>query len=221
MDSGDPQAKPMQKRRFLVIGSLVGLFFFICLLISGLFLWNNLNGRPRLAPEADQVLSAQVGLPFQALIPAYLPAHFDREKVEIQLDQTGPGGEPMLQLSYPTPKGNRWCCKSGCPKMKRKSIPAPFNASCVCVARAMSAPPRWASKSVRCVWQSSSRRSNLLTYEQLQLRAGYDWARCQPAGLFQDGRSAGDIQPAARRWKFRSTPTGCPGSDPGGDSRWV
>ncbi len=52
--------------------------------------------------------SVQADMPFQILIPAYLPPEFDREKMEITVNQSGPGGEPMVQLAYPTAHG-------GCP----------------------------------------------------------------------------------------------------------
>ncbi len=52
------------------------------------------------APEAPQILAAQAAMPFQILIPAYLPPEFDRPNVEIDTAQTGPGGEPMVQLTY-------------------------------------------------------------------------------------------------------------------------
>ena len=44
-------------------------------------------------------------MPFQIIIPSYLPQDFDRENVEIVADQAGPGGEPMVQLAYATKKG--------------------------------------------------------------------------------------------------------------------
>jgi hypothetical protein len=44
-------------------------------------------------------------MPFQILIPAYLPPEFEREKMEINVDQGGPGGEPMVQLAYRTTQG--------------------------------------------------------------------------------------------------------------------
>ena len=49
--------------------------------------------------------SAQAELPFQVLIPAYLPKFFNREKMEIITDQPGPNGEKMIQLIYSTRKG--------------------------------------------------------------------------------------------------------------------
>jgi hypothetical protein len=57
------------------------------------------------APEAEQVLALQAQMPFQILIPAYLPKGFDRERVEITVDELGPGGEPMVLLAYHDKKG--------------------------------------------------------------------------------------------------------------------
>jgi hypothetical protein len=44
-------------------------------------------------------------MPFQILIPGFLPKAFDRASVQIQIDQEGPGGEPMVQLTYTSRKG--------------------------------------------------------------------------------------------------------------------
>ncbi|OGO28263.1 MAG: hypothetical protein A2136_00315 [Chloroflexi bacterium RBG_16_54_11] len=54
------------------------------------------------APEAQKVLDVQANMPFQVLIPAYLPRQFDRAAMEIDVNQSGPGGEPMVQLTYRT-----------------------------------------------------------------------------------------------------------------------
>jgi len=56
----------------------------------------------REAPEAQKILDAQADMPFQILIPAYLPKAFDRAGMELSVHQTGPGGEPMVQLTYRT-----------------------------------------------------------------------------------------------------------------------
>ncbi len=86
-------------------GLLTGLYILIPLLLAGSF-WFSLSA-PKLhaAPEAERVLEAQAEMPFQILIPAYLPKLFDREKVEIIADQPGPNGEKMIQLIYSTRKG--------------------------------------------------------------------------------------------------------------------
>jgi hypothetical protein len=57
------------------------------------------------APEAEKVLAVQSQMPFQIMIPSYLPKGFDREQLEITVDQAGPGGEPMVQLAYHTKNG--------------------------------------------------------------------------------------------------------------------
>ena len=57
------------------------------------------------APEADKVLSEQANMPFQILIPGFLPKEFDRASVDVQVNQSGPGGEPMVQLTYTSRKG--------------------------------------------------------------------------------------------------------------------
>jgi hypothetical protein len=57
------------------------------------------------APEAAKVLAVQSRLPFQIMIPAYLPKDFDRAQVGIKVDTTGPGGEPMVELTYRTGAG--------------------------------------------------------------------------------------------------------------------
>ncbi len=48
------------------------------------------------APEAARVLEAQARLPFQILIPAYLPSGFDRANVKIQPSATS----PAVELEY-------------------------------------------------------------------------------------------------------------------------
>ena len=60
---------------------------------------------PTEAPEAQKVLDVQAGMPFQILIPAYLPKAFERAGMEIDVQQSGPSGEPMVELTYRTRKG--------------------------------------------------------------------------------------------------------------------
>jgi hypothetical protein len=90
------------RMRWLFIGGLLaGL-----VLIVGV--WWVTMGRaeePEEAPEAEKVLAVQAGMPFQVLIPAYLPKGFDRANMEIDVSQAGPGGEPQAKLTYRTPKG--------------------------------------------------------------------------------------------------------------------
>jgi hypothetical protein len=61
---------------------------------------------PQDPPEADKVLAAQADTKnFGILIPAYLPKGFDRESVEVTVNQNGPAGEPAVDLVYRSPKG--------------------------------------------------------------------------------------------------------------------
>ena len=71
------------------------------LAISGFTLLRGSFSDPKEAPEAQLILDAQAGLPFQVLIPAYLPAGFKRTQVHVDPHLTGPGGEPMIQIRYP------------------------------------------------------------------------------------------------------------------------
>jgi hypothetical protein len=54
------------------------------------------------APEAAKVLAVQSKMPFQIMIPAYLPPEFDRAHVEVHVQKAGPSGEPMAELTYGT-----------------------------------------------------------------------------------------------------------------------
>ena len=63
------------------------------------------GARATTAPEADKVLAVQSQMPFQIMVPSYLPKEFDRKNVEITVNLAGPGGEPMVQLAYRTKKG--------------------------------------------------------------------------------------------------------------------
>ncbi len=88
------------------IGSIAGALVTLGLAVVG-YLWlRNTATRPREAPELEKILAAQAQLPFQVLIPAYLPAAFDRRKVEINTGRAGPQGQPMIELVYPTRRGN-------------------------------------------------------------------------------------------------------------------
>ncbi len=88
--------------------ALVGGIFIVCigLLFAGYLLLRNRLTQPREAPEAEIVLNAQVEMPFQVLIPAYLPKSFLRERAQVNIDQVGPQGEPMVELIYPTRHGD-------------------------------------------------------------------------------------------------------------------
>jgi hypothetical protein len=160
------QTRPRRTRRYLLIGWLCGMFLFVSLLVCG-FVWlKNSASQPRLAPEAEQVLQAQTGLPFQALIPAYLPAHFNRQKVEIRLDQKGAGGEPMLQLVYPTPKGNTLVLQEWLPD-ESQAVSTTLPCTCYCMAMQPAGSSNLGVEvgPLRVAIKLSA--ANLLTYEQL------------------------------------------------------
>ncbi|MBI4785501.1 MAG: cupredoxin domain-containing protein [Chloroflexi bacterium] len=55
------------------------------------------------APEAARILAAQAGLPFQVLIPAYLPSGLDRANVKIQVSPPSSGRGPTVELEYRGP----------------------------------------------------------------------------------------------------------------------
>ena len=104
MLNGMPSVSP-KKSNPLPKGLFVGGFILLFILLIGV-LWLMLRtSKPREAPEAERVLQVQASLPFQVLIPAYLPKNFNRGKVQINTDQTGPFGEAMVQLIYSTRQG--------------------------------------------------------------------------------------------------------------------
>lgn len=100
--STSSRARPGINRRWLIgIGLIAGL-----LVAAGV--WWAVQARssmPKEAPEAPKVLSLQTNMPFQILIPAYLPPQFDRQNADIKINTLGPGGEPMVEITYPTPEG--------------------------------------------------------------------------------------------------------------------
>lgn len=74
----------------------------VMLAFLGVWLLNSQTPASAEAPEANKILDVQANMPFQIMIPAYLPRRFDRAGVQINLSQSGPGGEPMVQLAYRT-----------------------------------------------------------------------------------------------------------------------
>jgi hypothetical protein len=117
------KAKPTKikssiQRFLLLVSVLVGLG-----LIAGI--WLVVQGRaetPREAPEAQKVLDVQANMPFQILIPAYLPEQFIREEMEIDVTQAGPGGEPMVLLTYRTRQGQTMYLKEWVPVNPDKEV---------------------------------------------------------------------------------------------------
>jgi hypothetical protein len=89
----------------LAMPTIVGAAFVALAVLSVAFMTGCGKTQATHAPEAEKVLAVQSGMPFQIMIPSFLPKAFDRTKVEITVNQGGPGGEPMVQLLYRTDKG--------------------------------------------------------------------------------------------------------------------
>jgi hypothetical protein len=77
------------------------------------------------APEAELILAAQANLPFQVLIPAYLPAGFKRANVQVDPGLIGPGGEPMIQIRYPGRGGSELVFSEWLPAQEDASQASP------------------------------------------------------------------------------------------------
>jgi hypothetical protein len=102
--------KRLKKPRFRIgkrsLWVYAGLVTAALVVAAGVWLiLRNRAAEPTEAPEAETVLALQAEMPFQILIPAYLPKGFNREGVEITVNESGPGGEPMVQLTYRDKKG--------------------------------------------------------------------------------------------------------------------
>lgn len=96
--------KPNRRRKLLFGGIFIAGLLFV--LILSLWLGRRAT-EPGEAPEAESVLNAQVEMPFQVLIPAYLPKVFVREKTQVNIEGVGPQGEPMIELIYQTRNGEK------------------------------------------------------------------------------------------------------------------
>ena len=152
-------------------GLITGSFILIVLLFPGVFWLRNIfYAEPREAPEAERVLSAQVGMPFQILIPAYLPKVFDREGMEIITDRSGPRGEAMIQLIYSTHKGYSLTLSEWIPNNQGPNQVASHVRQCLCICQTgkqcnMVGMELYV-ESVRVKVEFST--PNLLAYDQLQ-----------------------------------------------------
>ena len=99
------------------------------------FMWlRSRNSTLHDAPEADSVLSAQLDLPFQVLIPAYLPKTFVREKIQVSIDKIGPHGEQMIALVYPTRRGDTLTFYEWLPNDQGVESNKPY-CMCICMSR--------------------------------------------------------------------------------------
>jgi hypothetical protein len=98
---GDKTRQVFGGRRWpLLAGALA-----VALLAAGIWMFNGSTPASAEAPEANKVFSVQANMPFQIMIPAYLPKEFNRAGVDIKVNESGPGGEPMVQLTYRTGGG--------------------------------------------------------------------------------------------------------------------
>ncbi len=159
-------------------GLIAAILVALVLLFTGCSLVKKNSSAPRAAPEAERVLSAQRGLPFQVLIPAYLPRSFLRDKVEIISDKPGPSGEAMIQLIYSMKKGHSLTLSEWIPSDQGVSKEQTNARRCLCACRSSLACNVLGSErdtlgmevtvgSVRVRVQFSA--ANILSYEQLQL----------------------------------------------------
>jgi hypothetical protein len=106
-------------RRWLLVGAVAAV---VLLAAGGVLIATGRSAEPTEAPESQQVLDVQAGMPFQILIPAYLPKEFDRAGMEVDVSSTGPGGEPMVQLTYRTRKGQTLFIREWVPVNPDKEI---------------------------------------------------------------------------------------------------
>jgi hypothetical protein len=134
MLNGMPGLSP-KKSNPLPKGLFIGGILVVLILLIGSFWLLIGTATPPEAPEAERVLSAQSSLPFQVLIPAYLPKNFNREKVEINTDQTGPRGEAMIQLIYSTRRGTSLTLSEWMPEADSAQASSK-GARCLCVCQA-------------------------------------------------------------------------------------
>jgi hypothetical protein len=110
METFSPPIKKNNKGKGInptYLGLFLAGLVILAILVPGYIWIKNSFIKPTEAPEVESVLEAQIGLPFQALIPAYLPRRVGRAEVQIDTSQSGPGGEPMLQLLYPIGRGGQ------------------------------------------------------------------------------------------------------------------
>ena len=107
-------------RSWLLVGVAVAAM--VLLAAGGWVIASSRSPETTEAPEAQEILDVQAGMPFQILIPAYLPKGFDRAGMELDVNSSGPGGEPMVQLTYRTPKGQTLFIREWVPVNPEKEI---------------------------------------------------------------------------------------------------
>lgn len=131
----DQNASSTKKQHSRLKGWLVGMGLFALIGLGVGLIWlKNFATAPKEAPEADRVLKAQMALPFQVLIPAYLPKVFDREQMQVNTDKTGPNGESMVELVYPTRHGDTLVFYEWLPTEQTPGAQTAY-CSCACMSR--------------------------------------------------------------------------------------
>jgi hypothetical protein len=163
----ETQAKGSRKRKWA--GCLAGILLVVALAAAGYLALKKGSPEPRPAPEAEKVLAAQTALPFQVLIPAYLPAAFEREKIEIRTDASGPDGEAMVELTYTTRGGIRLVLSEWMPRQPAGSTDANRGIRCLCrsetVCDMFGVEVNIGQVRIKAILSVP----NVLTYEQMQL----------------------------------------------------
>lgn len=88
----------------------------IFVVVSLFILWAGSTEKSKEAHEVERILAAQTEMPFQILIPGYLPSRFVRSKMQVSTGETGPDGEAVVKLEYATRKGNTITLREYLPK---------------------------------------------------------------------------------------------------------
>ncbi|OGO31772.1 MAG: hypothetical protein A2136_03640 [Chloroflexi bacterium RBG_16_54_11] len=130
--SGEALLDKNKFRRRIWLGAL--LVAGLSVVVTGLFWIIGRSAAPTEAPEAEMVLNAQVEMPFQVLIPAYLPKSFVREKTQVNTEALGPQGEPMVQIVYLTRRGESLTFNEWLP-FEQEATETSAYCMCICAAR--------------------------------------------------------------------------------------
>lgn len=99
-----------------------GIILMAVVLLVGAWQMRSQAAATREAPEAPTILEVQSQMPFQILIPAYMPREIEREKVTVDVTETGPGGEPMVSLAYHSTKDDTLFIKQWVPINPDKEV---------------------------------------------------------------------------------------------------
>jgi hypothetical protein len=158
------------KRKRLVLTIAVGTCILIALLSSGVYFLFDRAAQTKTAPESERVLAAQIELPFQVLIPAYLPPIFRRDKMEIKTLDRGTESQDAVQLYYPTRKGNQLVLTEWMEPESEELSTSPTARKCMCICpstgQCSSAGMDFVIGNVHIKVELSV--PNLLSYEQMQ-----------------------------------------------------